>query len=146
MHKFRKSLLPDCKDKWNNLDDSIRTVNDYEEFKLKLPNCNTRSNELYNLGKRKWNVFHAQLRTKCSNLNAHLSSLHVIDDPICICNNGVEDCSSYFLQCNLYNAERLEIRSEISDIITVTLETILFGDEKMSFLKTKAFSKLYTSI
>ena len=74
---------------------------------------------------------------KCSNLNAHLTSLHVNDDPTCtcICNNGVEDCLHYFLQCNLYNAERLEMLNEISNITTVTLETILY--------KTKLFLKTY---
>ena len=39
---------------------------------------------------------HAQLRMNCSNLNAHLHSLHVIDSPACVCSHSIEDTAQFF--------------------------------------------------
>ena len=130
--KFKKSLLPDCINMWNDIDDELRSIVDYDEFKSKLPPCNGRSCELYNYGQRKFNVIHSQLRMKCSNLKAHLTSLHVIDDPTCICNNGIEDSFHFFLSCPLYNNDRRTLVDRISVITNATIDIILYGDSEKS--------------
>ena len=81
--KYKKTFLPDCIKAWNNLDSKTKNVTDIDSFK-KIVCKSWTSKELYNYGERKWNNVHAQMRLKCSNLNAHLYSLHVLDDPMCI--------------------------------------------------------------
>ena len=46
----------------------------------------------------------------CSNLNAHLYNLHVVDNPFCLCSNSiVEDCKHFFFECPLYNVQRMKL-------------------------------------
>ena len=60
-------------------------------------------NELYYYGNRSTNIKHAQLRMKCSRLNAHLYNLHVVDSPGCSCGHDIEDNNHYLLICPLYH-------------------------------------------
>ena len=73
--KFRKSLLPDCVRKWNSLDKQERNEGSYHTFKKNIANP-LKCLSLFYIGIRKFNVIHAQLRLNCSNLNAHVHSLH----------------------------------------------------------------------
>ena len=52
--------------------------------------------DLYYVGLRKFNIIHAQLRMNCSNVNAHLHSLHVIDSPACVCSHRDKDTAHFF--------------------------------------------------
>ena len=74
---FRKSFIPSAVNLWNSLKDSDRTLT-YADSLLKK----TRPPLLY-YGSRTNNYKHAQLRMKCSKLNFHLYSLHVLDSPAC---------------------------------------------------------------
>ena len=74
--KFSKTLIPHCIDLWNNLDDEVRNIVDFDTFKNTVIESKEKD-ELYKFGIRKWNIIHAQLRLHCSNLNARLVSLHV---------------------------------------------------------------------
>ena len=79
----------------------------------------------------KWNwfnVIHAQLRMNCSNLNAHLHNLHVIDSPACVCSHSIEDTAHFFLYCPLYYTQRLALQNIVSRYTEFKLETLLFGD------------------
>ncbi len=51
---------------------------------------------------RKLGIIHAQLRMRCSFLKADFFQHHVIDDPLCICSNDIENCPRKFVRCNLY--------------------------------------------
>ena len=55
-----------------------------------------KSNNLYYGIKRKLGVIHSQFRMQCSNLKSDLHSLHVVDDPVCICCNQIENCEHFF--------------------------------------------------
>ena len=70
---FRKSFIPSAVNLWNSLKDLDRTLT-YADSLLKK----TRPPLLY-YGSRTNNYKHAQLRMKCSKLNFHLYSLHVIN-------------------------------------------------------------------
>ena len=80
--KFRKSLFPDCVRKWNSLEKDLRKECSFNSFRTKvITNTVANCSKLYYAGQRKFNIILAQLRMNCSNLNAHLYSLHVIDRP-----------------------------------------------------------------
>ena len=83
---------------------------------------------LFYIGIRKFNVIHAQLRMNCSNLNAHLHNLHVIDSPACVCSHSIEDTAYFFLYCPLYYTQRLALQNIVSRYSEFKLETLLFGD------------------
>ena len=84
---------------------------------------------LFYIGIRKFNVIRAQLRMNCSNLNAHLHNLHVIDSPACVCSHSIEDTAAhFFLYCPLYYTQRLTLQNIVSRYTEFKLETLLFGD------------------
>ena len=66
------------------------------------------------------------MRLKCSNLKAHLVSLHVVDDPYCICNSGVEDNYHYFCECPLYFVQRQELIRSLNDFCMFNLDIVLY--------------------
>ena len=89
-------------------------------------------NELFYLGTRNNYIKHAQLRMKCSKLNAHLFSLHVIDSPACICGHNIEDCEHFLLHCPLYYNLRQTLFQTLSNLIDnqhLNTDTLLFGNE-----------------
>ena len=86
---FRKSFIPSAVNLWNSLKSSDRTLT-YADSLLKKP----RPPLLY-YGSRTNNYKHAQLRMKCSKLNFHLYSLHVLDSPACPCGHNHEDSNHY---------------------------------------------------
>ena len=126
--KFRKSLFPDCVRKWNALDSNLQCEPSVSLFKNKIA-INEKCPKIYYLGARKINIIHSQLRMKCSNLNAHLYNLHVIDSPKCSCSYRVEDENHFFLECPLYFTQRLVLRNIVSNISNFNVQTLLFGDE-----------------
>ena len=122
--------MPQCIDLWNNLEHNMRNIVDFETFKRTIIENRARD-ELYNFGERKFNIIHAQLRLNCSNLKSHLVSLHVLDDPTCVCGHDTENAHHYFFTCPLYDIERTKLFTEIGAICDVTLETILFGNQDL---------------
>ena len=99
----------------------------YVIFKKNIANP-LKCSSLFYIGIRKFNVIHAQLRMNCSNLNAHLHSLHVIDSPACVCSHSIEDTAHFFLYCPLYYTRRLARQNIVSRYTEFKLETLLFGD------------------
>ena len=78
------------------------------------------------------NIIHAQLRLNCSNLNSHLVSLHVKDDPSCICGHNVENAYHYLLSCPLYVNERQKLFDFVSTKCNVTLDILLYCNDDLS--------------
>ena len=66
----------------------------------------------------------------CSNLNAHLYSLHVIGSPACGCSHRVEDTAHFFLDCP---AQRLSLRNTVTRSSQFRLETLLYGDDDLDY-------------
>ena len=69
----------------------------------------------------------------CSNLNAHLYSLHVFDSPACGCSHRVEDTTHFFLNRPLYYAQRLLLRNIVTRSSQFRLETLLYGDNDLDY-------------
>ena len=144
--KLRKSFIPDGLRLWNDLEAEVRSIEDIPEFKNRLKDVSTKSFKLFNFGERHLNIIHSQLRLQCSNLKAHLYSLHVVDDPHCHCNAEVEDSSHFFMQCPLYHVQRLELINSVQQLCNFNVNILLYGDDTLDLVtwnKTKQFSVLY---
>ena len=95
----------------------------------------SKPNTLYYGTSRKLAIIHAQFRLRCSNLKADLSSLHVIDDPFCICSNQIEDCEHFFFHCNLYRVQRVTFLQKLNRIctgVTITTDLLLYGNDMLA--------------
>ena len=130
--KYYRSLFPDIIRKWNNLDEILKAQPSYSVFK-NLITAHEKCSKLYYIGSRKVNIIHAQLRMNCSNLNAHLYGLHVIDSPACLCSHSIEDNVHFFFDCPLYSNQRLVLRQTVAQFTDFNLETLLFGDDDLEF-------------
>ena len=130
--RFRRSIIPDCIRLWNSTSNNLRQITDRKLFKQHVENKCV-PNPLYYIGDRMLNVIHSQLRLKCSNLKAHLFSLHVISDPVCICNAGRETCDHFFFHCSLFDAERCTLMEKVSRMCKPTTQVFLYGDYNASF-------------
>ena len=128
--KFQKSLLPDCINKWNELDINKRRIPDVCSFKKSISNPLVSIPYFYGHN-RALGLIHSQLRMRCSNLKAHLFNLHVIDSPQCVCMTGIEDCSHYFLTCPLYNTERNKLLHNVQLLCNVSVDVLLFGNKSL---------------
>ena len=135
--KYRKSFLPNCVNLWNNLDEDVKHINDSDDFKKVIDWKNT-CNPLFYYGVRKYNIIHTQMRLNCSNLRAHLFSLHVIDDAMCACNLDIEDNNHFLLYCPLYAVQRQELIRSLQDLSQFDLNILLYGDELLDIQVNKA--------
>jgi len=125
--KYRKSLIPMGVRLWNNLPLNIQSLEDLGEFKKAI--CTTSSkNTLYNIGLRKFQIIHAQLRMGCSTLSSHLFDIHVKDSPNCFTCNVKEDCEHFFLYCNLYRSARRHLSDVVNKHGSFNIQTLLYGD------------------
>ena len=79
---------------------------------------------------------HSQLRLKCSKLNAHLFSLHVVDSPSCLCGFNYEDSEHFLLHCPLYNESRQRMFQVLNTLIDnqhLNIDMLLFGNDAYDF-------------
>ena len=134
IEKFRKSLLPDCIRKWNGLPVDVRHIDDVNLF-INRQNEFSLCNPMFYGNCRKLNIIHCQLRLQCSDLNAHLYKLHVVETPNCICSNSVEDPNHFFFTCHLYNNQRIHLFTQLRQLfpyMIFTVEVLLFGSKNLS--------------
>ena len=80
--KYKKSFLPFAVNLWNNLDEETQSITNYERFKDAL-GANIKENPLFLIGTRQEQVIMAKLRMRCSNLNGHLQSMHIVKSSAC---------------------------------------------------------------
>ena len=125
--KFRKLILPDGIRLWNELDDDLKSIDDFNNFKDRILNESS-VNPFYYIGERKINIIHAQLRMQCSNLKEHLFLLHVAETPTCHCSHNIEDSQHFFFECPLYFTHRLTLSTTLTALGKFDLKTILFLD------------------
>ena len=145
--KYQKSFLPNVINLWNNLDADVVNCDDLCTFKsriIKPDKCNV----LYMHGSRTISIVHAQLRMECSILNAHLHSLHVLDDPGCACGFRCEDNKHFLINCPLYNHCRYELYVFCADSnIGFTVYNLLYGSkEKDIAINKKLFEMVQNFI
>ena len=93
-------------------------------------------------------IRHAQLRMKCSILNFHLFSLHVVDSPACPCGHDCVDSNHYLLQCPLFYQARNMMLNEIR-VLTITdisCELLLYGSADLGVSINKKVLMLYIGL
>ena len=73
-----------------------RPIDNIKEFVNKT-SVTFNNSLLYNGFDRKAEIVHARMRMRCSNLNEHLNTLHVLESPYCVCANEIEDCEHFFM-------------------------------------------------
>ena len=94
-------------------------------------------------------IKHAQLRMKCSKLNSHLFSLHVVDSPACPCGNDCEDSNHYLLRCPLFYQARNKLLNEIRGLTMtdISCELLLYGSTDLGFkISKKVFDAVHRFI
>ena len=86
---------------------------------------------LKSLNMHSYIIKHAQLRMKCSNLNAHVFALHVIESPSCACGHNFEDSDHYLLHCPLFMVQRHHLLQTLNamNIYEFNVDILLFGSE-----------------
>ena len=125
--KFRKSILPDGIRLWNELDNDMKSIDDFHIFEDRIFKESS-VNPFYYTGERRINIIHAQLRMQCSNLKAHLFVLHVVENTTCQCSHNIEDSQHFFFECPLYFTHRLRLSTTLQALGKFDLKTILFLD------------------
>ena len=128
---YLNSFLPSVVTDWNALPIDVRNVDSLSAFKRYINRDKPNPNKLYFFGERKIQVIHARLRTKCSSLHQHLYFRNLIDSPLCDCGK-IESNQHYFFECRYYHEFRNSLFQSVSEISTVSLQTLLFGDENLS--------------
>ena len=87
---------------------------------------------LFDYGNRENNIKHVQLRMKCSKLNYHLFSLHVIDSPVCPCCYECEDTNHFLLYSPLFHEDRIMLVGiSLLGNLEITCSTLLYGSDDL---------------
>ena len=79
----------------------------------------------------------AKLRMRCSNLNGHLQSMHIVESSACSCGFVNEDEFHLFFVCPLFNRPRIILQNVISSGAPFTLRTLLYGVDELDFTENK---------
>ena len=127
---FRKSFIPSAVNLWNSLKSSDRTLT-YADSLLKKPRP-----PLLHYGSRSNKYKHAQLRMKCSKLNFHRYSLHVLDSPACPCGHDHEDFNHCLLHCPLYFQARITMLNKIRHLSRthISCDLLLYGAPELDLV------------
>ena len=115
-----ESFLPSTVKQWNTLPDYIKNAPGICSFKslLKSHFCR-KSIELFNFGKRKYNIIHCQIRNNASNLKADLYNQHLAETPMCEhCTDCIENAYHYFIVCPKYTIPRDVLFQSTHNIIS----------------------------
>ena len=127
---YSKSIIPSSVKLWNDLDLSVRNSPSLSVFK------NTIDKQMYcskvppyfNFGKRRYSVYHARLRNRCSNLNSDLFCNSLLNTPSCGCGYEWEDAEHFFFSCHRFNIQRQKLFRATRLFHPLNVNTLLFGD------------------
>jgi hypothetical protein len=88
-------------------------------------------NKLFNLGKRRLNIFHCQLRNDASNLNFDLHCHFLRDNATCdMCgyHYDTENVFHFFFECVQFSEQRINLFESINALqlqVPISLELLL---------------------
>ena len=133
---YLNCFLPSVVTDLNALPIDVRNLDSLLAFKHYINRDRPNPNMLNSFGERR---IHARLRTKCSSLHQHLYS------PLCDCGK-IEPNQHYFFDCRYYREFRNILFQSVSEISTVSLQTLLFGDETLSLADNEKYSQQFTHI
>ena len=142
---FRNSFINSTVRLWNGLELETRQSRTLQTFKNKLNRTPPVPRQYY-LGCRFASIHHCRIRNKRSALNHHLFINHVIDSPLCSCNEENEDALHYFFNCRKYILQRNVMELELS-IFNINLDTLLHGNSNLTFNENREiFSSVHKYI
>jgi hypothetical protein len=128
----QNSFLPSTCKAWNNLPPETKLANSAEEFKEKLKGDREAIPAHFNVGERKYQVYHCQLRVRNANLNGNLYAKGMADSPECICGQLEESTEHYLLHCPMFTHERRQMLANIPQNVIVTPELLTHGSSELS--------------
>jgi len=129
--KYKNSFFPKAINMWNSLNETLKTIVDYDAFKRELEKGKPSENPLYIIANRNENIIISRIRMNCSDLKNHLYTLKIIDNSDCQCGYNCEDSYHFFFICPLYNRPRAIFHNTIANYASFTLRTVLYGRENL---------------
>ena len=128
---YHKSFLPSTIREWNDLPRTVRDSPSLANFKHQL-NSNLIAPPAYYLtGNRSDQINHTRIRTRSSALNQHLFARNIVPSNLCAC-GGIESSRHYLLECNLYQAIRIDMLATISTICIPSIDILIYGSPDVS--------------
>ena len=123
---YYEVFLPSSVRAWNSLPSEVRQLESLNTFKHFLNKDKVPVPKYYYTGstKRKVQILHTRLRTRCSSLNLDLFIKNVSDSPMCTC-GSIEDTQHYFFLCTNFAQQRVELINEVSTYINLSLNILL---------------------
>ena len=113
---FAKSFFPSAVSLWNDLPEHIKSVDSLSLFKSLVlrtfPGYEVPQH--FFVGIRKYSIYHARIRNKCSNLNSDLFNNHISQNPGCTCGHLLGDDDHYLFNCTRYTEPRLKLFSPVT--------------------------------
>ncbi|MES9883416.1 MAG: reverse transcriptase family protein [Sedimenticola sp.] len=130
---YQNSFLPSTIHEWNNLTPDLRNSASLNIFKNQLNSNITPIPSYYYSGKRDAQILHTRIRTNCSNLNQHLFTKNIVDNPLCTC-GAVESTHHFFVHCPLYAGPRRQLSDSLTqlDIPIDDIHILLHGNSSAS--------------
>jgi len=126
-----QSFLPSTINSWNSLTDEVGPAPSLNSFKSLLSRGRKDVPLFYYEADRQTCVYHARLRTHCSNLNEHLFTKNIVNSPLCTCGD-IEDTYHFFLYCPLYTRSRFELYNQLFAYRPLTVPLLLFGSSLLT--------------
>ena len=130
--QYYSTFIPSVVREWNNLPEEAKQIGSLISFKFYLNRDKKKVPKYYGIGKRKLQILHTRLRTKCSSLNNDLFLKNMTESALCAC-GAIENAHHYFFTCGRYDIQRREMFDCLSEIPNLNLKKLLFGDETMSY-------------
>ena len=119
--------------------------NDGMTLKQILKSNKAATKSYYNIGKSKLNIILARIRMECIELNHHLFTMNIIDNPLCTYGRN-ETTNHFFIECPQYHLHRVVLVENLTQInINYNLDTLLHGTRD-SLLDLQLISLLDTFI
>ena len=130
--QYYSTFIPSVIREWNNLPEEAKQIGSLIRFKFYLNRDKKKVPKYYGIGKRKLQILHTRLRTKCRSLNNDLFLKNMTESALCAC-GAIENAHHYFFTCGSYDIQRREMFDCLSEIPNLNLKKLLFGDEEMSY-------------
>ena len=85
------------------------------------------------VGNRKYSIYHARIRNKCSNINSDLFNNHISQNPGCTCCHLLKDDDHYLFNCTRYTEPRIKLFRQLHRFHPLNVNLFMFGSTNLSF-------------
>ena len=128
---YQQSFLPSVIRAWNNLSLAHRNSPTLQAFKSSFKRTLSKPPIYYYYGKRKLQILHTRLRTKCSALKDDLFRKNVIESPLCHICQTAETTSHYLFDCTRFSQQRAVLERSLVGL-DISLHVLLFGNDSLT--------------